>query len=290
MKGHLKDLVIDRLESMHDRLGTAGFAIAVIALIAALAGGAYAATGGLTPKQKKEVTKIAKKYAGKPGPAGPAGQNGANGKDGANGANGANGTDGKSVTLNSFTQEDEELGNPPGEPCELQGGLEVGVEGSGTPKTVCNGAQGEPGEEGEPWTAGGTLPPNATETGAWAKPEEGSKDAFVPITFNVPLESGLPESNVHIVEEGVAPPEACENPAHPGSASVSNPEAKSGHLCVYEGWSPVSTVVYVLKLNFNPTAEPPVVEFGASVAGAIIGVNGNSETFAPAIGSYAVTG
>jgi hypothetical protein len=146
------------LHRFHDRFGTAGVVIAVIALIAALGGTALAA-GSLTSKQKKEVTKIAKKYAGKPGatgpagPAGPAGTNGTNGTNGV-GAKGDPGNPGQSVLVGSFTAEDEENEEPAGEPCQLNGGNEVEVEGSGVVSYTCNGS---------PWTAGGTLPGGATE-------------------------------------------------------------------------------------------------------------------------------
>jgi hypothetical protein len=91
------------IHRIHERLGTAGFLIAIVALAAALSGTAIAATGALTGKQKKEVTKIAKKYAGKPGapgaagPAGPAGlqgDTGAQGKEGPQGKQGIQGVQG----------------------------------------------------------------------------------------------------------------------------------------------------------------------------------------------------
>jgi Collagen triple helix repeat (20 copies) len=87
------------LESIHARLGTAGFVLSVVALVVALGGGAYAASGGLTGKQKKEVEKIAKSVSkpgktGATGPAGPAGAKGDAGAAGGNGAAGTNGTNG----------------------------------------------------------------------------------------------------------------------------------------------------------------------------------------------------
>jgi Collagen triple helix repeat (20 copies) len=79
---------------IHEKLGTAGFLIAIVALVAALTGTAIAAVG-LNSKQKKEVTKIAKKYAGKPGPAGAAGPAGPAGPPGPKGDAGAPGAPGK---------------------------------------------------------------------------------------------------------------------------------------------------------------------------------------------------
>jgi hypothetical protein len=81
------------LKRIHNRLGTAGLAVAVVALVAAVAGTAFAA-GGLTKKQEKQVVKIAKKYAGKQGKdgaAGPAGPQGAKGDPGPKGDQGPKG-------------------------------------------------------------------------------------------------------------------------------------------------------------------------------------------------------
>ena len=82
---------------IHEKLGTAGFVIAIVALIAALAGTALAAAG-LNGKQKKEVTKIAKNYAGKdgaPGAQGPKGDPGAKGDTGPEGKQGEEGKPGQ---------------------------------------------------------------------------------------------------------------------------------------------------------------------------------------------------
>jgi hypothetical protein len=87
---------------IHQRLGTAGFAIAIIALIVALGGAAYAALPGLNSRQKKEVKKIAKKLAvpgvpgvqGAPGAAGAKGDAGAKGEAGAAGGTGPVGPQG----------------------------------------------------------------------------------------------------------------------------------------------------------------------------------------------------
>jgi len=78
---------------IHQKLGTAGFVIAIMALIVALGGAAYAALPGLNSKQKKEVKKIAKGLVrpGPPGATGPAGPAGAKGDVGAKGDTGAKG-------------------------------------------------------------------------------------------------------------------------------------------------------------------------------------------------------
>ncbi|HET9154320.1 MAG TPA: hypothetical protein VFN85_09425 [Solirubrobacterales bacterium] len=92
---------------IHQKLGTAGFVIAIVALIVALGGAAYAALPGLNSKEKKEVKKIAKKFAkqgatgapgapGVMGPAGARGDSGAKGDTGAPGAPGETGPEGPS--------------------------------------------------------------------------------------------------------------------------------------------------------------------------------------------------
>lgn len=81
------------LSRIHEKLGTAGFILAVVALIAALAGTAFAAAG-LNGKQKKEVKKIAKQFAGKHGPVGPQGPKGDQGAQGPKGDQGERGEQG----------------------------------------------------------------------------------------------------------------------------------------------------------------------------------------------------
>jgi hypothetical protein len=208
----------------HDRFGTAGVIVAVIALVAALGGTALAASGALSGKQKKEVEKIAKKFAGKPGaagPAGPTGPAGANGKDGTNGTNGSNGAPGKNVALTAITTAGLE-GN-----CVGVGGTKVEVEGNAASKKfVCNG------EEGSPWTAGGTLPPGATETGVWGSAmggltKTGAEEVQIPFSFPIPLPAA--GQAVRLNEEET------ELGAGTGgcTGTVEQPTAPEGTLCVY---------------------------------------------------------
>ncbi len=198
---------------MHERLGTAGFIVSVIALVFALAGGAYAAKSGLTGKQKKEVKSIATSVAkglqgtGPKGDKGDPGTAGAAGKDGTNGTNGkdgTNGTNGKSIKLTPVA--------PGAAECEERGGTLLEKEGEPPAVEICNG------EEGSPWTAGGTLPPGASETGAWAAvggvqtvltevegvKEEvtvGDEDLRAAISFPIRLPGSLTASNVHYSTE-----------------------------------------------------------------------------------------
>lgn len=202
------------VSKLRDRLGTAGFVVAIIALIAALAGTAFAAAG-LSGKQKNEVTAIAKKYAGKPGPSGPKGDTGlqgpagANGKDGTNGTAGSNGKDGASVTVSEIPTEVEG--------CEGRGGAEVKREGTAKSVEVCTG------EEGEPWTAGGVLPSGKTETGTWAINLQAGKATQQPISFALPLATA-PE------------PILVEGASTTGCPGLENgkPRAEKGKLCLYQ--------------------------------------------------------
>jgi hypothetical protein len=112
------------ISRVHQKLGTAGFFIAIVALVAALCGGAYAAKdgnggkqtatasnssknkphsknksskAGLNSKQKKQVKNISRTEAKKlvtAGPAGPAGPAGAKGDKGDNGGKGDTGAAG----------------------------------------------------------------------------------------------------------------------------------------------------------------------------------------------------
>ena len=189
------------ISRIHSKLGTAGFIVAIVALVAALGGGAYAAQQGLNGKQKKEVKNIAKNLvpAGPVGPQGPAGPPGAPGAKGDKGDTGATGPAG-----------------PAG----------------------ATGATGAPGPEGSPWTAGGTLPPGETETGAWAL---GSKvvngNHIVPLSFNIPLEEA-PEAVYYVNAAGLeitAPFFEELPPVTPVNClgSAEEPTAPEGIVCVY---------------------------------------------------------
>jgi hypothetical protein len=167
--------VNNMLRRVKKRLGAngPGLTVAVIAMLIALTGGAFAASGALTSQQKKEVKKIAKGFAGKPGapgapggqgPVGPAGGPGAKGDPGGQGKEGSEGPAGESVVTASI---------PTGVlACNQLGGTEVKLENAPQGEEVCNG---EKGKEGSPWTAGGVLPPGATETGSWAFDQPANK-------------------------------------------------------------------------------------------------------------------
>lgn len=231
------------LSRLREHFGTAGLIVAIVALVAALGGGAYAASGGSGDGEATASAKGKPGPRGKPGktgktgpagPAGPAGPQGPAGPKGDNGAPGSNGTpgaNGKSVTATEI---------PAGEPeCEERGGVEVKQEGAGSGTEICNG------EEGSPWTAGGTLPPGETETGTYLLTSEtgsgtfepGAKYAFGQVSFPIPLPAEMEEADMKFVLQSTAAPAECENPDHPGTASARNPEADPGFFCVYQGFA-----------------------------------------------------
>lgn len=241
---------------LHDRLGTAGLVVAVVALVAALAGTAIAATG-LNGQQKKEVKKIAKQVAkkgpkgpkGATGPTGPAGAPGSPGTKGENGAAGANGATG-----------------PAGA---------TGATGATGP-TGKNGPTGATGTTGSPWTAGGTLPSGATETGAWAYGKGASSDEVnVALSFPIPLAAALDANHVHFLEsvggeykevvfnEGTGEVETVASPNCTGTAEA--PTAAAGHLCIYAQVSfPKNSLIVT---NFS-ILDPGSGAFGAGKTGA----------------------
>jgi hypothetical protein len=283
------------LSPLRNRFGIPG-AISVIALVFAMLGGAYAATnsgsGKATASAKaKKGPRGPKGATGPAGPAGPTGPAGSNGKDGANGSNGkdgsngTNGKDGAGVTTASFS-------GSKGTCNEEQGGIEVK---SASPAAfVCNGLEGEAGakgdkgdkgEEGSPWTAGGKLPPGATETGAWAfaGTEADTAGIVVPISFPIRLAAAL--------EPGTA-----DQPAHihyaseedfatqcPGTAGA--PKANPGELCVYE--NPQEAVA---GTSFEGIFKLSAEREGASAAGAWLRFAPPTEAVASGNGSFAVTG
>ncbi|MFL5834496.1 MAG: hypothetical protein ACJ76B_11040 [Solirubrobacterales bacterium] len=194
------------ISRIHEKLGTAGFVIAIVALIAALGGTALAAMPGLNAKQKKEVKKIAKSFQGKgpTGPAGPAGPQGSKGDAGAAGKEGPQG--------------------------------ETGPEGD-------QGPQGNPGENGACSNANPTcdLPPGATVTGNWgfvapARATGSSGDEVAVATLDYPLKAPFTGDPPEVrwvgqdfwLEPGDDPWDTVNCPGTP-----EDPEAEPGFLCIY---------------------------------------------------------
>jgi hypothetical protein len=173
--------------------------VATLALVFAMSGGAYAASHYIitSPKQiKPSVLSSLKGKSGAAGPAGPAGAAGPQGPAGSAGAKGETGTTGEKGAPGS-----------PGEP-------------------------GAPGKEGSPWTAGGTLPPEATEKGTWANIDHATAADELsgsPISFSIPLAAGLGEARVHYLLVG----EKGNGKGCPVGSEASKPEAEPGNLCVF---------------------------------------------------------
>jgi hypothetical protein len=262
------------LKRIRERVGSAGLIVAIMALVLAVAGGAYAAGGGLSAKQKKEVEKISKKFAGKPGAQGAPG---ASGKDGSNGTNGATGKDGvagaagKSVKVTAASPLQ----------CNELGGVVVEREAEpASAKEVCNG------EEGSPWTAGGTLPAGATETGSWVfiNNESAEKEVYVALSFPIKLLTTLSASKVHFeseanfsdFDEAGSETIGCEG-------TTAEPKAPKGNLCVYGN-------VNVFNASFAAIRNIGNGSSAASLAGALLVFErvGAGEAFGS--GSFAVTG
>jgi hypothetical protein len=275
---------------LKNRFGIPGV-ISVIALVFAMAGGAYAAKKYVITSTNQISPRVLKQLKGKPGADGKQGTAGANGKDASNGTNGQNGAaggpgaTGKSVTVNEIEAGEAE--------CNERGGVIISVEGSGSGQEVCNG------EAGSPWTAGGTLPEGATETGSWSMVGSATEEkAIAPISFAVPLAAAIPAgpSHVSVVGPGEAAPAACEVGGVKGTPA--NPLATSGHLCIYvtatEGSSilaedfvklPEEGLGFLLTRNSTNLGST-----GASTAGTLLFIEAETKASEFAVGTWAVTG
>jgi Collagen triple helix repeat (20 copies) len=281
------------LSPLRNRFGIPGV-ISVIALVFAMLGGAYAASndsggGKATASAKaKRGPRGPKGAAGPAGPAGPTGPAGPQGPAGAKGDAGAKGekgdigstgAPGKSVTVTPI-----DTGEPE---CSDLGGALVEEQGGGSSVEVCNGKNGEDGEEGSPWTDGGTLPPGETETGTWAftATRAGTtgaissfNGAWVPISFPIPLATALGENHVHFAKE--------TNFLDSCPGETENPQADPGEFCVYTGFFPVNNADSPLIIKMNET-------IGTETAGAFLNfiIKGNTPETQPvtSFGTWAVT-
>jgi len=204
--------------TLRNRFGIPGV-ISVIALVFAMFGGAYAASnssGGGKATASAKAKRGPKGPKGEAGPAGPAGPAGAVGKAG---ASGAPGKDGASVVNTEFS-------GPEGTCTE--GGTRLA---GATTTYACNGKKGKAGKEGSPWTAGGVLPSEASETGIWGLNGTGVVEhedtvgfQTLPISFSIPLADA---PSVVLLKEGEASKAGC-----PGLVE-GIPTADPGNLCIY---------------------------------------------------------
>jgi hypothetical protein len=223
-------------------------AVATLALVFAMSGGAYAASKFIITSTKQISPKVLKQLkgsAGSKGSQGPAGPAGPQGAPGAAGAKGENGQPGK--------------------------------EGQA-------GKDGENGKEGSPWTAGGTLPANATETGAWAvdqTPTPFFNDARASISFTIPLAKRLTAAKVNIIAPGKT---GAGGGTCPTSSSVGKPEAEPGNLCIFEAEDGTNVgAVETINPETNEKEE-------AGVTGTVIDVRAEepSKTILELSGTWAV--
>lgn len=275
---------------LRSRLGIPGV-IAIVALVFAMVGGAWAAkkyvitsTGQIKPSVLKQLT----------GKTGPAGAQGAQGVPGPQGPAGAKGSDGAAGAVGTTGATGAVGATGPKGATGLAGlAGETGPTGpSGTAGAA--GATGPTGPEGSPWTAGGTLPTGKTETGSWsfgkvtaaAVPPEFppfEESMYVPISFPIPLPAGLAEPNVHFLEAGDAATTEC-----PGSPA--NPQAASGHLCIYTGKQSLGPPAGAEATFFvNNVLNPATFNEGAAKSGALMQVLILAAK-AYAGGTWAVTG
>jgi hypothetical protein len=200
-------------------------------------GGAYAAsnssesgkaTASAKAKKGPKGPKGAKGDTGAQGPAGPAGPAGAKGDAGAAGSNGAPG-----VSVTSTESANAIEGHCTGTGTSGKGGSKF-VSASGT-TYACNGKEGPEGEAGSPWTAGGTLPFGSTETGSWATTVGAEGVAVEPISFPIPLASGLDGEHTVVVQEGEEGETGkCSNAAGTEKGTAANPLAAPGYFCFYK--------------------------------------------------------
>ncbi|HKT82492.1 MAG TPA: hypothetical protein VJQ84_01505 [Solirubrobacterales bacterium] len=260
-----------------------------MALVFAMFGGAYAASNGSSDGGKATASAKAKKGPrgprgpkGDTGPAGPQGPAGPKGDAGPAGAPGAAGAAGASVTNTAVP-----TGNAT--KCSKLGGSEFTV-GGGTPTFACNG---KAGSEGSPWTAGGTLPPEATETGVWSATYK--EQTYIPISFSIPLAEPLDENHIRFVNKnGKEWNPASETEVTPVNCTgdVAVPTAPEGFLCFYVGnfagyGGGESGVVPFFQ---NPGEHEWGAVGGASVSGALLSLISTGSATEMAWGTWAVTG
>jgi hypothetical protein len=279
--------------SLRNRFGIPGV-ISVIALVFAMLGGAYAASnssrGGKATASAK-AKRGPRGPKGATGPAGPQGPAGAQGPPGAKGDVGAAGSNGAPGAPGAAGQSVKTETEPPEANCGEQEGVKL-TSANGT-SYVCNGAPGAQGNEGSPWTLGGTLPKEKTETGSWAFGATEEFGTYVPISFPIPLAAALGSGQVHLInenkeevvfnfeteEEELSTPTTCL-----GTAAA--PTAKPGNLCLYVG---NKSAAPTLASNFiePPSKSGAFGEAGTDTAGARMTVI--SPSASEGWGTWAVT-
>lgn len=263
----------------------AALVLSLLALVLAATGASWAASksadnpsASASAKGKRGPTgprgpKGATGAAGAQGPVGAAGAGGAQGPAGAKGDKGDPGEKGKDGASAVVTE--IEIGDST--KCDKRGGATVGVAGQpATNKDICNG---EEGPEGSPWTAGGVLPPGATETGAWAfSTTVATGEVKIPISFTIPLKAELTATHVHV--QGELP----FGDFFALCGSFEAPAPKPGELCVYKAGFQTN-VTFGSITSLDGTA-------GAGRVGALLPATLTGEPAEPASGqgAWAVQG
>ncbi len=238
------------IDFFRKRLSYANVAM-TLALVFAMTGGAYAAQHYVITSTKQIKPSVLAQLkakngtAGPAGAAGPAGPLGPQGPAGPGGPAGKDGSNGENVTTTSF--------NGKAGTCN-EGGTKLTVSGKET--FACNGkegGEGPEGKEGSPWTDGGTLPSEKTETGMWSL---GTYNATLPdvsqiqrvsISFTIPLAATTTANFVTEEDEkNNTIPAGCEG------GSLKNPTAKPGNLCVYGGLSELMLVEFLDREDVEP--------------------------------------
>jgi hypothetical protein len=274
---------------------SAGTVLGTLALIFAMTGAAWAAHHYLISSTKQISPKVLAQLKGNRGPRGARGATGARGAQGPRGAQGAQGPTGpKGVTGTNGT--DGTNGNTvlsgSGAPASSLGSngdfyIDTDFYDLYGPKT--SGGWGSPtslkgpkGDAGSPWTAGGTLPSGATETGTWGAVVAPSGFAMASISFPIPLAASLDSAHVHLYSDTASSPGGAFSATCTGTAA--NPTAPSGNLCIYQG-----TAINMPSSQVGNPADN--LSPDASVAGTVVDVQ-NSSSSSPSSdnGTWAVTG
>jgi hypothetical protein len=236
-----------------------------LAFVFAMTGGAYAASKYVitsTKQIKPSVLTALKGKAGNTGPAGAKGETGAAGPAGAKGETGAAGAKG-----------------------------ETGAKGD----AGSEGPEGKKGEEGKPGPAGakgatgatgpqGPLQSGKTETGMWSFSTGEKNQVIASISFTLPLQKELGETEVEYVESG-------STTKCPGT--VKEPSATPGNLCVYQdeanGVTSGHLIVPSIAELISSLEKSEPAKQGARESGAVLFFtkNGTDEPYGD--GTWAVT-
>ena len=177
----------------HNKLGTAGLAVAIVALVFAMVGGAFAANKVIIKKLSQISPSVQKQLRGKTGPQGPVGPAGAQGPKGDAGPKGDTGPAGSAGS--------------------------AGSKGATGP----TGPGGSAGPTGPTGPAETNLPAEKTLKGLWQFQASDTDVAIVTVSFPLRV---LPGPDFHYMKPGAAPTAEC-----PGSSE--NPQAAPGYFCLY---------------------------------------------------------